>query len=564
MSTTSLPAAASSDTTAPSEATAPSESTAPSTTLSAAVTNRLDHWFDGTDIVAPSINYGIFDRTGVIYQHGVGEFQLDGRTPQLDTIYRIASMSKSFSVVCALVLRDRGMLSLDDDVRLYVPEFTTFVDGVGDEVVVTIAMLMNNSSGLPEDNGWADHELGLTRQEFLAFVSAGLAFADIPGNGYQYSNAGFWLLSIIVENVSGRTFPEFATATLLEPLGLTQTRYDAADYPNSDTFGRGTGGTNMARGYGTFDEGATWFERPFVGSGIGGSAASMFSTIPDIARWSAWLSGAFDETGAQILSRASRRLMQRIHTSVPAPADRKADPDLEGMGYGLGLFIENDVRFGAFVHHSGGLPGFSSNMRWHRSSGLGVVVFSNTNGVRPAIPAAGMLRAVLEDLDVPAREITLWPATLDAAAAFDRAITTSGQVGDAQTRVGDAQTRVGDAEESVGDAHNYAGEADHPVLFSPNLLSDVPADVRDARLVALLAEVGGLLPAASIPPLTDRLAWTVSAAHVAWTIPGVTGSITCRIEMTPTTPSMVQRLDIEKTADVTRLSPVTRHYRPRL
>jgi len=528
MTDTSVPAA-----TSPISASS-SDAAAPSITLSAAVTNRLDHWFDGTDIVAPSINYGIFDRTGVIYQHGVGEFQLDGRTPQLDTIYRIASMSKSFSVVCALVLRDRGMLSLDDDVRLYVPEFTTFVDGFGDEVVVTVAMLMNNSSGLPEDNGWADHELGLTREEFLAFVSAGLAFADIPGNGYQYSNAGFWLLSIIVENVSGHTFPKFATATLLEPLGLTQTRYDAADYPNSDTFGRGDGGVNMARGYGTFDEGATWFERPFVGSGIGGSAASMFSTIPDIARWSAWLSGAFAETGAQILSRASRRLMQRIHTSVPAPADRKADPDLEGMGYGLGLFIENDVRFGAFVHHSGGLPGFSSNMRWHRSSGLGVVVFSNTNGVRPAIPAAGMLRAVLEDLDVPAREITLWPATLDAATAFDSAITTSGHVGAAQDSV----------------------------LFSPNLLSDVPADVRDARLLALLAEVGGLLPAASIPPLTERLAWSVSAAHVAWTIPGVTGSITCRIEMTPTTPSMVQRLDIEKTADVTRLSPVSRHYRP--
>jgi len=530
MTDTSVPAA-----TSPTSASS-SDAAAPSITLSAAVTNRLDHWFDATDIVAPSINYGIFDRTGVIYQHGVGEFQLDGRPPQLDTIYRIASMSKSFSVVCALVLRDRGMLSLDDDVRLYVPEFTTFVDGFGDEVVVTVAMLMNNSSGLPEDNGWADHELGLTREEFLAFVSAGLAFADIPGNGYQYSNAGFWLLSIIVENVSGHTFPEFATATLLEPLGLTQTRYDAADYPNSDTFGRGDGGVNMARGYGTFDEGATWFERPFVGSGIGGSAASMFSTIPDIARWSAWLSGAFDETGAQILSRASRRLMQRIHTSVPAPADRKADPDLEGMGYGLGLFIENDVRFGAFVHHSGGLPGFSSNMRWHRSSGLGVVVFSNTNGVRPAIPAAGMLRAVLEDLDVPAREITLWPATLDAATAFDSAITTSGHVGAAQDSV----------------------------LFSPNVLSDVPADVRDARLRALLAEVGGLLPAASIPPLTERLAWSVSAAHVAWTIPAVTGSITCRIEMTPTTPSMVQRLDIEKTADVTRLSPVSRHYRPEL
>jgi CubicO group peptidase (beta-lactamase class C family) len=514
--------------------------------MSDTVRDRLDHWFDDTDVVAPSINYGVFDRNGVIYQHGIGEFQLDGRAPQLDTVYRIASMSKSFSIACVLVLRDRGLLSLSDDVRLYVPEFTTYVDGYGDEVVVTIEMLMNNSSGLPEDNGWADHELGLSRDEFLAVVDAGLAFADVPGIGYQYSNAGFWLLSIIVENITGQSFPEFATATLLEPLGLTNTRYDAADYPNSDTLGRGTGGANIARGYGTFDEGATWFERPFVGSGIGGSAASMFSTIPDIARWVSWLSSAFDEvvTDAEraddlILSRASRRLMQRMHTSVPSSADRAADPDLEGVGYGLGLAIENDVRFGEFVHHSGGLPGFSSNMRWHRSSGIGVVVFSNTNGVRPSIPAAGMLRALLEDLDLPARTIALWPGTIAAAAAIDAAITGSGHISDAE-----------------------GGEDAARVTFSPNLLSDVPAAVRDDRLAAVIVTVGGLRATSEIAPLAERLTWAISAAHVAWTIPGITGDIQCRIEMTPTSPSMVQRLDIETAKPLTRLSPVMRYYRP--
>jgi hypothetical protein len=163
-----------------------------------------------------------------------------------------------------------------------------------------------------------------------------------------------------------------------------------------------------------------------------------------------------------------------------------------------------------------------------------VVIFSNTNGVRPAIPAAGMLRAILEDLDLPARDVALWPETVAAAAAFDSAIIGSGAINDAAAIT----------------------------LFSPNLLSDVPADVRDTRLAKVIAEIGGLLPAADLPPLVDRLAWTISAAHVAFTIPGVTGSLLCRIEMTPTTPSMVQRLDIDKTEPLTRLSPVTRHYRP--
>jgi CubicO group peptidase (beta-lactamase class C family) len=544
--------------------TSTSESVVPPTELSDTVRDRLDHWFDDSDVVAPSINYGVFDRNGVIYQHGIGEFQLDGRTPQLDTIYRIASMSKSFSIACVLVLRDRGLLALSDDVRLYVPEFTTYVDGYGDEVVVTIEMLMNNSSGLPEDNGWADHELGLSRDEFLAFVDAGLAFADVPGVGYQYSNAGFWLLSIIVENVTGQTFPEFARTTLLEPLGLTSTRYDARDYADSDTLGRGAGGTNIARGYGTFDEGTTWFERPFVGSGIGGSAASMFSTIPDIARWVSWLSSAFNEvvTDAEraddlILSRASRRLMQRMHTSVPSSADRAADPDLEGLGYGLGLAVENDIRFGAMIHHSGGLPGFSSNMRWHRSSGIGVVVFSNTNGVRPSIPAAGMLRAVLEHLDVPARTITLWPTTVAAAAAIDAAITGSGQISDADGALATQGNAEGDATTRVD-----PGAEDARVIFSPNLLSDVPAAVRDDRLAEVIAKVGGLRATSGMAPPAERISWAVSAAHVAWTIPGATGDIECRIEMTPTTPSMVQRLDILTLEPLTRLSPVTRYYRP--
>ena len=484
----------------------------------------LDRWFDGTTLVTPSISFAVFDRSGVLYHHGVGEFRLDGRVPSRDTVYRIASMSKSFETAVVLVLEERGLLSLDDRVSRHVPEFRDPVDAFGVTMPVTVRMLMENSSGLPEDNGWADHELGLSRDGFLAVVAGGLDFADRPGDGYQYSNIGFWLLGVIVENVTGREFAEFATETLLEPLGLTSTRYDAAHYD---------GQRDLALGFGTFDEGATWFDRPFVATGIGGCAASMFSTVADIARWSAWLSSAFDPDNADdsILSRASRRSMQRLHTSTPSPSDRTTEPQLEGIGYGLGLFVENDVRFGLVAQHSGGLPGFSSNMRWHLESGLGVVVFANTNGVKPGIAATGILRATLERLDPPARTIGLWPSTLAAAAAIEEAVLGSADVADADTPL------------------------------SPNLLSDVPAEVRATRLARSIAGVGGLLD--SRPPLADRLAWAASAAHLAWVIPGRTGDLECRLEMTPTRPALVQRLDVEVRSAVTALSPVVRHYRPR-
>jgi CubicO group peptidase (beta-lactamase class C family) len=483
----------------------------------------LDHWFDGTTLVTPSISYAVFDRSGVLYHHGVGEFRLDGRAPAIDTVYRIASMSKSFEAAVVLVLEEHGLLAQDDLVSMHVPEFRDPVDAFGVTMPVTVRMLMENSSGLPEDNGWADHELGLSRDDFLAVVEAGLDFAERPGDVYQYSNIGFWLLGVIVENVTGREFGAFATETLLEPLELSSTRYDAAHYE---------GRRDIAPGFGTFDEGATWFDRPFVGTGIGGCAASMFSTVSDIARWSGWLSSAFEPDNADdsILSRAARRSMQRLHTSTPSPSERAAEPQLEGIGYGLGLFVENDVRFGLIAQHSGGLPGFSSNMRWHTESGLGVVVFANTNGVKPGVAATTILRAVLDRLEPPARVIAPWPSTLAAAAAVERAILGTGDVAAAGTPL------------------------------SPNLLSDVPAEVRAARLARSVAGVGGLLD--TRPPLADRLAWAASAAHIAWTIPGRTGELECRLEMTPTRPALVQRLDVEVHASVTDSSPVTRHYRP--
>ena len=519
-------------------------------TLSDTLVSTLDRWFDNTEVVTPSVNFALFDRDGVVYHRGVGEFQRDGRAPGLDTIYRIASMSKSFEMAIVLVLEERGLLALDDRVSEHVTEFSDPVDAFGSVMPVTIRMLMSNSSGLPEDNGWADHELGLSRDDFLTVIASGLTFADRPGAGFQYSNIGFWLLGVIVENVTGLDYESFARQTILEPLGLTSTRFSIGDYSDAEA-------AEVAHGFGTFDEGATWFDRPFVGTGIGGCAASMFSTVTDIARWSAWLSSAFDprNTDDAILSRASRRLMQRIHTSAPSPAERPAEQQLEGIGYGLGLYIENDVRFGLIAQHSGGLPGWSSNMRWHLESGLGVVFFANTNGVRPGIQATAMLRALLESRDVPARSIAVLPTTLAAAEALEAAIVTYGDVSGAQTHL---SANLFSADLFSSDL--LSADLLSTNLLSANLLSDVPAEVRSARLQKALVEIGGLT--VSRAPITARLAWAISGAQLTWTIPGVNGELECRLEMTPTVPALMQRLDVEVRVPVTELSSVTRRYRP--
>ncbi|WP_374947980.1 hypothetical protein, partial [Agreia sp.] len=129
----------------------------------------------------------------------------------------------------------------------------------------------------------------------------------------------------------------------------------------------------------------------------------------------------------------------------------------------------------------------------------------------------------------------LWPSTMEAARAVDAVVRGSGRILDAEVE---------------------------PTIFSPNLLGDVPAEVRDVSLATAVAEVGGVLDADATPPLDARLAWSVAPAHVAWTILGRSGELECRIELTPTTPAMLQRVEVAVRTPTTPRSPVLRHYVP--
>ncbi|MFJ4225419.1 serine hydrolase domain-containing protein [Microbacterium sp. NPDC089695] len=491
---------------------------------SAAAIARVRRIPDATSHPFPSLSFALFDRSGILFHEGRGEFQLDGRAPTRDTIYRICSLSKSFCAAVILVLREQGRLSLDDPVSLYVPEFPDYIDSHGVMVPITVRMLMTNSSGLPEDNAWADYSLGIAREALTSLLHAGLGYADVPDVGFQYSNLGFAILGRLVENITGQRFEHVATEQLLKPLGLSSTHYDVAEYPE-----QGEGGAGIAHGFVTFDEGETWQEKPFVETGAFACLGSMYSTPTDIARWSAWLSAPFDEGYGDdaILSRASRRLMQRIATTVQE-SERSAQPELDNVGYGLGLFVDEDHRFGGFAYHAGGLPGFTSHMRWHCASGLGVVMFANTNSVSLTRWSAQILRTVLDDRALAARRIALWPETFAAAEEIDVSIRGDGDFGTKS-------------------------------LFAPNVLIDVPADVRARRLRAVIAEVGGLV--LDPPPLARRLRWTESSAQLCWSVLGESGDLDCRIEITPVFPRRVQRLEIT-VAKTEERAIVGRSYTP--
>lgn len=458
------------------------------------------------DVVSPSVTAAVFDRTGVLSARSRGEAQVGGTQASPDTVYRIASMSKSFCAAAVLLLAERGQLAPDDELSRHLPQFSDLRDGSGERWPVTLRMLLTNSSGLPEDNAWADEQLGISRADLLGLLTAGVRFGDLPGVGYQYSNLGFGLLALVVENVTGQRFTEFVECELLAPLGLRHTHYAQQDYPAAE---------HLACGYSTVDDGTSWNARPFVADGALASAGGLFSTVADIAAWSGWLSGAFAATTGTdggVMSARSRRLMQTMAT--PIGSDSRLDvPSLLGAGYGMGLVIEFDRERGVVAQHSGGLPGFSSHMRWHTDSGLGVVVLANAGGASLSGWARALHGDLLQEFRLPAKRVAVWPRTLLAARAVDEML--------------------------LGGA-DFATCAE---LFCGNVATDLPLELRRSRAAELIGRLGG---AADEPgAVEDRLLWAPAGSALTWRLPCRQGDAVVSIELTPWRDSRVQRVTVE-------------------
>ena len=439
------------------------------------------------------------------------------------TVFRIASMTKSFLAATALALRDEGQFDLNRPITDYVPGVVirygdaNLGDGTNTAgtVPVTPAQLLSNSSGLPEDNAWADRNLGLTREQVAEIARAGLPLSRLPGTVYQYSNIGQSLVGRAIETVTGRPVEDVITERLLDPLALTSTRFHPDDYPP---------GTDLARGFRTFDQGATFIPQPYVGSGAMGCTGGLFSTVDDVATWMWFLGSAFtdDPLRPDLLAPASRREMQLGRTPMAIGGD-VLDQQIDARGYSLGLKVELHRRFGRLVSHSGGLPGFSSDMRWHTATGTGVVLFGNADGFNKATRVSERaLLAVLDAAGAPAEYVRPWDTTRRAAEAIDAAI------------------RGDEPLASLGE------------MLSPNLLMDVPDDVRRARLDALLVDVGRIRDVQL--PFVQRIITSAHAAELRWRIDCERGALIVDIRLMALSTPLVQTVNVQ-VADETGRKP---------
>jgi CubicO group peptidase (beta-lactamase class C family) len=346
-----------------------------------------------------------------------------------ETVFRIASMTKSFTAMAILKLRDDGKLSLDDPAERYVPELKGLPYPTADSPRITIRDLLSHAPGFPEDNAWADRHLHESHEWLSARMREGIPFSNPPGMAYEYSNFGFGILGRIVTAASGTPYNDYVASRILKPLGMTSTTLEPAAVPRD----------LLAPGYRWEDE--QWKDEPLLPDGAFGAMGGMLTTVPDLARYVGVLLEAFpprDGAEAGPIGRSSLREMQQISRTRPATVTRAASSgalQLNASGYGYGLRVWQTCDYAHLVAHGGGLPGFGTLMQWLPEHGVGIIAFANltytgwggvvneafdrlaaTGGLQPRMPRPAP--ALVQARGVISRLVIEWDdAAIDAVAA---------------------------------------------------------------------------------------------------------------------------------------------------
>ena len=133
-------------------------------------------------------------------------------------------MTKSFTAATVLLLRDDGLLGLDDPVAPGCPTWTC-ADRPPIRPPITIRHLLTMSAGLPTDDPWGDRQQGLDLDRFAELLRGGFSFAWAPGTRFEYSNLGYGILGRIVIRAAGLEYRDVVRTRLLEPLGMIVTTY---------------------------------------------------------------------------------------------------------------------------------------------------------------------------------------------------------------------------------------------------------------------------------------------------------------------------------------------------
>lgn len=312
---------------------------------------------------APSLVAAVV-RGGETVWHG-SRTSVDGHGPDENVQYRIGSITKTFTAVLVLRLRDEGLLDLGDPLEKHLAG-----TGAGE---ATIAQLLAHTAGLAAETPgpWWERTPGSLRPE-LSDVLGAQPFLHPVGRLHHYSNPGYTLLGALVEELRGAPWEEVLRREVLEPLGLQRTS--------------GEPQAPHAGGWAVHPWADVMMPEPAEDLGRMAPAGQLWSTTGDLARFAVFLAKG-DE---RVLSAESLREMR-----TPA-APLEPEELASGDAYGLGLQVLH--RSGrVLAGHSGSLPGFVAALVIGVEDDVAAVVLSNcTSGVRSLTVATDLVRIVAE------------------------------------------------------------------------------------------------------------------------------------------------------------------------
>lgn len=340
-----------------------SNDTGMTTKSSAELKRWLDHYAEDVLKNEPSAGFTVLVGRGndVVFAKGYGYADLENNLPsKTNTVYQIGSLTKQFTAVAMLQLEQQGKLHLTDNINLYLPDYPTHGE------TITIADLLYHTSGIKNyiKVGYtesrmapgrtvneAEYRLELRPQEMTAFFrNEALEFT--PGTHWHYSNAGYYLAGLIIENVSGVRYAEYVEKNLFAPANMDSARYSD---PESII-------PKRARGYKVKD-GQLLNANP-ISMSVPFAAGALAATVTDLFQWNKAL-----HSHQQLLNKPA-------YQALITPGKLQNGKTLP-MNYALGLAANRRDGHMAIMH-PGGINGFSSVLSYFPEQQLTVAVLTNT------------------------------------------------------------------------------------------------------------------------------------------------------------------------------------------
>ncbi|RSU24807.1 penicillin-binding protein [Sphingomonas koreensis] len=351
----------------------------------------------------PGLAYAVVKDGRVHFMGTAGVQTIGGADVTEDTRFRIASMSKAFTALAILKLRDDGKLSLDDLAEKHVPEMRGWTYPTSDAPRIRIRDLLHHVGGLVTDDPWGDRQQVLTEDEFSAMIARGVPWSRVGQSQHEYSNYGYALLGRIVSNVSGKPYQAYIRDTILRPLGMAATTYEVGEVPKD----------RLAVGYRWENE--RWVEEPQMRDGAFGAMGGLVTTANDYAKWVAFLLSAWPardgaETGP--VKRATVREMAQGLNFVritPRPGGAEDDHCVHATAYGMGFRVTPDCNLGLTLAHGGGYPGYGSFVVLAPETGTAAFGFANRTYQGPSVPVWQSLWALARTNAIAPRETPLNP-----------------------------------------------------------------------------------------------------------------------------------------------------------